>query len=93
MLYQFLIINIFIKYQIIKYIQFTVFTLNFLTYKPTGPVSSNIYRLTINSTVPNLKTTLYKSCDDEEEEEEEDNDDMEYTEDAIDNMILEFSGD
>jgi hypothetical protein len=36
----------------------------------------------------------YKSCDDdEEEEEEEDNDDMEYTEDAMDNMILEFSGD
>ena len=34
----------------------------------------------------------YKSCDDDEEEEE-DNDDMEYTEDAIDNMILEFSGD
>jgi hypothetical protein len=30
-------------------------------------------------------------CDDEEEEV--DSDDMEYTEDAIDNMILEFSGD
>jgi hypothetical protein len=29
-------------------------------------------------------------CDDEKEV---DNDDMEYTEDAIDNMILEFSGD
>jgi hypothetical protein len=29
-------------------------------------------------------------CDDEEEV---DSDDMEYTEDAIDNMILEFSGD
>jgi hypothetical protein len=28
-----------------------------------------------------------------EEEEEVDSDDMEYTEDAIDNMILEFSGD
>jgi hypothetical protein len=26
-------------------------------------------------------------------EEEVDSDDMEYTEDAIDNMILEFSGD
>ena len=32
-------------------------------------------------------------CDDDEEEEEVDSDDMEYTEDAIDNMILEFSGD
>jgi hypothetical protein len=32
--------------------------LNFLPYKPTGPVSSNIYRPTINSTGPNLKTTL-----------------------------------
>jgi hypothetical protein len=30
---------------------------------------------------------------DEEEEEEVDSDDMEYTEDAIDNLILEFSGD
>jgi hypothetical protein len=29
-----------------------------LIYKPTGPVSSNIYRPTINSTGPNLKTTL-----------------------------------
>ena len=28
-----------------------------------------------------------------DDEEEEDSDDMEYTEDAIDNMILEFSGD
>jgi hypothetical protein len=36
----------------------TVFTLNFLPYGPTGPVSSNIYRPTINSTDPNLKTTL-----------------------------------
>jgi hypothetical protein len=35
-----------------------VFTLNFLPYKPTGPVSSNIYRPTTNSTGPNLKTTL-----------------------------------
>jgi hypothetical protein len=35
-----------------------VFTLNFLPYKPTGPVSSNIYRPTINSTGPNLKNTL-----------------------------------
>jgi hypothetical protein len=32
--------------------------LNFLPYKPTGPVSSNIYRPTINSTGPNLKTAL-----------------------------------
>ena len=32
-------------------------------------------------------------CDDDDEEEEVDSDDMEYTEDAIDNMILEFSGD
>jgi hypothetical protein len=31
-------------------------------------------------------------CDDDKEEEV-DSDDMEYTEDAIDNMILEFSGD
>ena len=36
----------------------SAFTLNFLPYKPTGPVSSNIYRPTINSTGPNLKTTL-----------------------------------
>jgi hypothetical protein len=36
----------------------SAFTLNFLSYKPTGPVSSNIYRTTINSTGPNLKTTL-----------------------------------
>ena len=36
----------------------TVFTLNFLPYKPTGPVSSNIYRPTINSTGTNLKTIL-----------------------------------
>ena len=35
-----------------------VFTLNFLPYKPTRPVSSIIYRPTINSTGPNLKTTL-----------------------------------
>ena len=32
----------------------SVFTLSFLP----GPVSSNIYRPTINSTGPNLKTTL-----------------------------------
>jgi hypothetical protein len=31
-------------------------------------------------------------CDDDEEEKV-DSDDMEYTEDAIDNMNLEFSGD
>ena len=31
-------------------------------------------------------------CDDDEEEVDSD-DDMEYTEDAIDNMILEFSRD
>jgi hypothetical protein len=31
-------------------------------------------------------------CDDDQEEEV-DSDNMEYTEDAIDNMILEFSGD
>jgi hypothetical protein len=30
-------------------------------------------------------------CDEEEEEEEDSVDDMEYIEDAIDNMILEFS--
>ena len=39
-------------------IYISVFTLNFLPYKPTGPISSNIYRPTINSTGPNLKTTL-----------------------------------
>jgi hypothetical protein len=72
----------------------TVFMLNCLPYKPTGPVSSNIYRPTINSTGPNLKTTLmtinsnHKGC-----EEEVDSDDIKYTEDPIDNMILEFSGD
>jgi hypothetical protein len=46
------------------------------------------------------KTTVVQSifsncrggCDDDQEEEV-DSDDMEYTEDAIDNMILEFSGD
>jgi hypothetical protein len=33
-------------------------------------------------------------CDDDEEEDEVDSDDnMEYTKDAIDNMILEFSRD
>ena len=42
------------------------------------------------------KFLLYESynnigCDDAEEEV--DSDDMEYTEDAIDNMILEFPGD
>jgi ferredoxin len=30
-------------------------------------------------------------CDDDDEEEEVDSDDMEYTEDAIDNMILELN--
>ena len=35
-----------------------VFMLHFLHYKPTRPVSSNIYRPTINSTGLNLKTTL-----------------------------------
>jgi hypothetical protein len=35
-----------------------VFTLNFLPYKTTAPASSIIYRPTINSTSPNLKTTL-----------------------------------
>jgi hypothetical protein len=38
--------------------QFFLVMLNFLPYKPTGPVSSIIYRPTINSTGPNLKTTL-----------------------------------
>ena len=47
----FLISNMFIH-------MVTVFTLNFLPYKPTGPVSSNIYRPTINSTGTNLKTIL-----------------------------------
>ena len=36
----------------------TVFTLNPLAYRPDGPVSSNIYMPTINSTGPNLKTAL-----------------------------------
>ena len=47
------------------------------------------------------KFLLYESnnnigCDDDDDEEEElkvDSDDMEYTEDGIDNIILEFSGD
>ena len=46
------------KDQLIQLHSFPIFTLNFLPYKPTGPVSSNIYRPTINSTCPNLKTTL-----------------------------------
>jgi hypothetical protein len=53
-----------------------VFTLNFLPYRPTGHVSSNIYKPIINYTGPNLKTTLMVDSDD-----------------AIDNMILEFSRD
>jgi hypothetical protein len=32
-------------------------------------------------------------CDQEEEDEVDSDDDMEYTENAIDNMILEFSRD
>ena len=36
---------------------------------------------------------LHKIGCDDEDKEELDSDDMEYTEDAIDNMILEFSGD
>jgi hypothetical protein len=32
-------------------------------------------------------------CDDDNEEEVDSDDNMEYTEDAIDNMILEFSRD
>ena len=49
----------FILFQFSRDLSLTaVFTLNFLPYKPTGPVSSNIYRPTINSTGPNLKTTL-----------------------------------
>ena len=46
------------QWSLMSLITGTVFTLNFLPYKPTGPVSSNIYRPTINSTGPNLKTTL-----------------------------------
>ena len=53
-------------------------------------------------------TKLYVTCNDDttrfcykslignigcDDDEELDSDDMEYTEDAIDNMILEFSGD
>jgi hypothetical protein len=109
-------------------------------YKYWFKISSNIYRPTINSTGPNLKTTLMiinsnhqnskhddvpnimwtcQLCsredqnaskktkrhfildnigsddddEDEDEEEEDSDDDMEYIEDAIDNMILEFSRD
>ena len=42
-----------------------------------------------------LLQELYNTigCDQEEEDEVDSDDDMEYTEDAIDNMILEFSGD
>ena len=36
----------------------SVFTFNLLPYNPTGHISSNIYRPIINSTGPNLKTTL-----------------------------------
>lgn len=36
----------------------TVFTLNFLTYRPSGPASWKIYRPTINSTGPNLEVIL-----------------------------------
>jgi hypothetical protein len=32
--------------------------LNLLPYRPSGPVNSNIYRSTINSTGLNLKTAL-----------------------------------
>jgi hypothetical protein len=39
-------------------LRLAVFTLNFLPYRHIGPASSNIYRPTINSTGPNLKTTL-----------------------------------
>ena len=38
----------------------------------------------------------YIGCDDDDDDDEEEvdsDDDMEYTEDAIDNMILEFSRD
>jgi hypothetical protein len=38
-------------------------------------------------------TMLWINTTQNDEEEEVDSDDMEYTEDAIDNMILEFSGD
>jgi hypothetical protein len=40
------------------YWQYDFQEINFLPYKPTRPVSSNIYRPTINSTGLNLKTTL-----------------------------------
>jgi hypothetical protein len=45
-------------YRPVSILPAAVFMLNFLPYKPTGPASSNIYRPTINSTDPNLKTTL-----------------------------------
>jgi hypothetical protein len=38
-------------------------------------------------------TMLWINNSDDDKEEEVDSDDMEYIEDAIDNMILEFSGD
>jgi hypothetical protein len=41
----------------------------------------------------NFTTALFQSSYDDEEEEVDSDDDMEYTEDAIDNMILEFSRD
>jgi hypothetical protein len=50
--------------------------------------------MTINSNHQNSKhdeSSNKIGCDDDDEEV--DSDDMEYTEDAIDNMILEFSGD
>jgi hypothetical protein len=58
-----------------------------------------LWLLTLLCASTNNDTTsfCYKSynnigCDDDEEEEV-DSDDMEYTEDAIDSMILKFSGD
>jgi hypothetical protein len=64
-------------------------------YKKGGYILKIITKLYVTR---NDDTTsfCYKSynnigCDDDEEEV--DSDDMEYTEDAIDNMILEFLGD
>jgi len=40
-----------------------------------------------------LKTTLMTINSNHQNSKDDDDNDMEYTEDAIDNMILEFSGD
>ena len=63
--------------------------------KKGGYILKNITKLyvTHNDDTTSFCFKSYNNivCDDDEEEV--DSDDMEYTQDAIDNMILEFSGD